>query len=123
MLSTPARRGQGCCSPAADAENLLRDWSIAKLLAFGAHLYLLERCVSVIKQELSDLDALRVIKTIENARMFINTFEEWHQYVAHSVKLRLQVDDSGPDIVRTIQAVAESLAQHGESVDSTIPNT
>jgi hypothetical protein len=103
-----------------EAKVLLRDWSIAKLLSFGAHLYLLENSVGALKRELSDPLAQRVDAVVRNSRMFINSFEEWHAYVRQSVVLDVTMGDRTTEIVSTTTEAAVTLAIEQGSVDSEI---
>jgi hypothetical protein len=104
-----------------EAETLLQDWSITKLLSFGAHLYLLESSVGPLKHELSDPLAQRVDAVVRNSRIFINSFEEWHAYVRQSVLLEVAVGARADQIVSTTNAAADTLDGGQARVDPQIP--
>ncbi len=106
-----------------EAEALLQDWTIANLLAFGAHLELVQSCTGLLKQELSDPVAHRVDAVVRNSRQFINSFEEWHAYAKMSVLFAVEVEDRGDEIVGIVKDAARDLAQEPESVDPGIPSS
>jgi hypothetical protein len=106
-----------------EAAPLLQNWSISKLLSFGAHLYLLELSIGPLKEELSSPIAQRVDAVVRNSRAFVNSFEEWHAYVRQSIVLDIEVGEQVADIVATTKAVAATLADSQDSVDPEIPNS
>ncbi len=103
-----------------EAAFLLQNWSISKLLAFGAHLYLLESSAISLRQELMDPAARRMDSAIHNSRRFISSFEEWHEYI------RLSMFDAevnrGPEVAAIAREVAQGLAQDSDSVDPNVPS-
>ena len=101
-------------------EELLHDWSISKLLAFGTHLYLLGGHVNDLKQEFLEDKARRLDALMHSAREFMNSFKEWHEYVEQSTLLDVEVGEGAKEIISAAKDAAKGLAREKESVDPEI---
>lgn len=98
-----------------ETENLLKNFSVSRVLALGSHLNLLEISKERIVSEISDPLHDRINVMCSSIRGMVNSFEEWHNYVRQSVIFYAEIENKKLSMLNSANDLSAVLYDNAAS--------